>query len=51
MAAGGRFLDYSALVPREPVKGQIVGITLVEFGVALAVFAVMLTIFEEISED
>ena len=51
VAAGGRFLDYSALVPREPVKGQIVGITLVEFGVALAVFAVMLTIFEEISED
>lgn len=51
MAGGGRFLDYSALVPRDPVRGQVVGITLVEFGVAFAVFAVMLTIFEEISKD
>ena len=51
IAAGGSFLDYGALVPHDPVHGQAVGITLVEFGVAFAVFAVMLTIFEELSED
>ena len=51
IVAGGRFLDYSALVPHDPVAGQKIGVSLVEFGVALAVSAVMLTIFEEISED
>jgi multicomponent Na+:H+ antiporter subunit B len=51
IAAGGSFLEYGKLVPRDPVTGQVVGITLVEFGVAFAVFAVMLTIFEELSED
>jgi multicomponent Na+:H+ antiporter subunit B len=51
VAAGGRFLEYSALTPAHPTTGQVVGITLVEFGVGLAVFSVMLTIFDELSGD
>lgn len=51
MAAGGRFLEYSALKPDDPVTAQVIGITLVEFGVGLAVFSVMLTIFDELSGD
>lgn len=51
IAAGGRFLEYSALNPAHPSSGQVVGITLVEFGVGLAVFSVMLTIFDELGGD
>lgn len=44
MALGGNFLDYSALAG-EPHVGQHMGILLVEFGVGVTVFAVMLMIF------
>ena len=51
IAAGGHFLEYSALNPAHPAAGQAVGITLVEFGVGLAVSSVMLTIFDELGGD
>ena len=41
---GKAFLDYSAL-SHDPVHGQHLGILLVEFGVGLTVFSVVLTIF------
>tara|TARA_B100000575_G_scaffold117760_1_gene93758 strand:+ start:38 stop:463 length:426 start_codon:yes stop_codon:yes gene_type:complete len=41
---GSNFLDYSVL-SQYPVKGQHYGIFLVEIGVGITVFAVMLTIF------
>ncbi len=41
---GGDFLDYSVLAD-DPVKGQHLGILLVEFGVGLTVAAAMIAIF------
>jgi multicomponent Na+:H+ antiporter subunit B len=41
---GGNFLDYSVLADT-PLHGQHLGILLVEFGVGITVFSVMLTIF------
>jgi multicomponent Na+:H+ antiporter subunit B len=41
---GGDFLDYSMLAD-DPVKGQHLGILLVEFGVGLTVAAAMIAIF------
>jgi multicomponent Na+:H+ antiporter subunit B len=42
--SGKAFLDYSALAP-DPVHGQHLGILLVELGVGLAVFAVIMLIY------
>ena len=44
MFMGGNFLDYSVLAI-DPVRGQHLGIFLVELGVGITVFSVMLTIF------
>jgi len=44
MFLGGNFLDYDVLA-HDPVHGQHYGLLLIEFGVGLTVFAVMLTIF------
>jgi len=41
---GGEFLNYSVL-SADPVKGQHLGILLVEFGVGLTVAAAMIAIF------
>jgi multicomponent Na+:H+ antiporter subunit B len=41
---GGNFLDYFVL-SHDPVSGQHLGIFLVELGVGITVFGVMLTIF------
>ncbi len=44
IAAGGNFLDYSPLAA-DPVKGQQLGIILIEAGVGITVTGVLLTIF------
>ena len=44
MLMGGEFLNYSVL-SEDPVKGQHLGIILIELGVGVTVFSVMLTIF------
>jgi len=41
---GGQFLDYNVLAS-DPVHGQHYGILVIELGVGITVFAVMLTIF------
>ncbi len=41
---GGKYLDYSVLAD-EPVQGQHLGITLIEFGVGVTVASAMITIF------
>ncbi len=41
---GGNFLDYNVLA-HDPVRGQHVGILLIEFGVGTTVAAAMITIF------
>lgn len=45
MLRGGRFLDYSALSPADPVAGQHWGILLVELGVGITVAGTMLMLF------
>ncbi|KZY79856.1 hypothetical protein A3742_13870 [Oleiphilus sp. HI0071] len=44
MAKGGNFLDYNVLA-NDPVAGQHIGIIVIELGVGITVFAVMLSIF------
>lgn len=44
MLAGKAFLDYSALA-EDPIDGQHLGILLIELGVGIAVFSVVLLIF------
>ena len=44
LISGGRYLDYSVLAST-PVAGQHLGILLIEFGVGMTVFSVMLIIF------
>ena len=44
MLMGGDFLDYSVLLS-DPVAGQHLGITLIEFGVGVTVAGAMITIF------
>jgi multicomponent Na+:H+ antiporter subunit B len=44
MALGGNFLDYSPL-SSDPVKGQQIGIILIEAGVGITVTGVLLSIF------
>ena len=41
---GGNYLDYFVLA-QDPVKGQHLGILLIEFGVGLTVASVMMTVF------
>lgn len=41
---GGKFLDYSALLS-DPVAGQKLGIVIIELGVGITVFSVMLMLF------
>lgn len=50
MLAGYRFLDYTALRPSSPGTGEVIGMTLVEYGVGFTVSMVMITIYNEISE-
>lgn len=47
---GGNFLDYGVLNASDNAAGQALGITLVEIGVGITVAAVMITLFNEISE-
>jgi multicomponent Na+:H+ antiporter subunit B len=44
MAKGGNFLDYNVL-SSDPIAGQHIGIIVIELGVGITVFAVMLSIF------
>ncbi len=44
MAKGGQFLDYNQLAA-DPIAGQHYGIIIIELGVGITVFAVMLSIF------
>ncbi len=44
MLKGGEFLNYSVLAD-DPVAGQHIGIIVIELGVGITVFSVMLTIF------
>jgi len=44
MLMGGDFLDYSVL-SHDPVQGQHLGITLIEFGVGTTVAGAMISIF------
>jgi len=47
MVLGGAFLAYNELLPAQPAAGQVLGIVLVELGVGITVFAVMVTLFNE----
>lgn len=47
---GGQFLDYGWLVPGHRSHGEPWGMTLVEYGVGLTVCAVMVLIYDMISE-
>jgi multicomponent Na+:H+ antiporter subunit B len=44
MILGGNFLEYSYL-SASPVVGQQIGIIIIELGVGITVFAVMMLIF------
>lgn len=44
MLKGGQFLDYN-LLAEDPIAGQHYGIIIIELGVGITVFAVMLSIF------
>ena len=44
MLKGGNFLAYSVL-KEDPVSGQMLGILIIELGVGITVFAVMMLIF------
>ncbi len=44
MLKGGNFLDYNVLA-QDPIHGQHYGIIIIELGVGITVFAVMLSIF------
>jgi len=48
--AGNNFLDYTPLKPSDPGVAESWGMTLVEYGVGITVAAVMITIFNEITE-
>jgi multicomponent Na+:H+ antiporter subunit B len=48
MLAGKPFLDYSAL-STDPVRGQHLGVLLVELGVGITVFSIVLSIFHALS--
>lgn len=44
---GGKYLQYSVLIPSNPVLANQIGIFIVEFGICLGVFGSMCTIFTE----
>lgn len=48
---GNKFLDYTSLKPSDPAVAESWGMTLVEYGVGITVAAVMITIFNEITEE
>jgi multicomponent Na+:H+ antiporter subunit B len=50
LLAGYRFLDYSAISPRNNPGGDVWGMNIVEYGVGFTVSMVMITIYNEISE-
>ena len=47
--AGGNFLDYNVLA-EDPIRGQHLGIFLIELGVGITVAAVMISIFFAFAE-
>jgi multicomponent Na+:H+ antiporter subunit B len=47
---GYEFMDHVSLWPSNPGGGEPWGMTAVEYGVGITVFAVMLTIYNEITE-
>jgi multicomponent Na+:H+ antiporter subunit B len=49
--AGYQFLDYTPLKPWDPGGAESWGMTLVEYGVGLTVAAVMITVFNEITQE
>lgn len=48
--AGYKFLDFTPLKPSDPAGAESWGMTLVEYGVGITVAAVMITVFNEITE-
>ncbi len=50
LLAGFRFLDHTPLKPGDPGSAEVIGMTMVEYGVGFTVSMVMITIFNEISE-
>lgn len=50
MFMGYEFLDHTAIIPSNPGSAEPWGMVIVEYGVGLTVAAVMLTIFNEITE-
>ncbi len=50
MLRGYTFLDHTAILPSDPGAAEPWGMTLVEYGVGLTVAAVMVTVYNEISE-
>src|SRR5690606_18625201 len=50
MLMGYEFLDHSVISPTRPGAGEPWGMVVVEWGVGITVGAVMLTIFNEITE-
>ncbi|MEQ3696092.1 MAG: DUF4040 domain-containing protein [Pseudomonadales bacterium] len=50
MFKGGQFLDYNKLAA-DPIAGQHYGIIIIELGVGITVFAVMLSIFYAVSSQ
>jgi multicomponent Na+:H+ antiporter subunit B len=50
MAMGYNFLDYTPIKPGDPGAAEVWGMILVEYAVGLTVAAVMVTIFNEITE-
>jgi multicomponent Na+:H+ antiporter subunit B len=47
---GSNFLDYSMMNLDDPGAAEALGMSLVEYGVTITVFSVMLTIFTHITE-
>lgn len=50
MLMGGNFLDYD-LLSQNPVAGQHLGILLIEIGVGITVYSIMLIIFYAFAEN
>jgi multicomponent Na+:H+ antiporter subunit B len=50
VAAGYSLLDYTPLSPAHPEAAESWGMTLVEYGVGITVAAVMITVFNELTE-
>jgi multicomponent Na+:H+ antiporter subunit B len=50
MLQGYEFLDHTGLYPSDPGAGEVRGMAFMEYAIGLTVAAVMLTIFNEITE-